>query len=167
MEVRIWSTSQNRDTQIPLYLAVLIGIEVLVWFDFSLYLASHSICICRRIGEGWDRWLGTVRVQWGVEGRYSQSHFESLSVQVVIFESLWGCTIPWMLRSLVVRETWLLGPVSPRMHASPLTLWTAFAQRFGTQPESNRRGPEMPNYVSTEYHQPMAFQISDQILKTP
>ena len=36
-----------------------------------------------------------------------------------------GTMIHWALRSLVMRETWfqLLGPVSPRMHASPKALW--------------------------------------------
>jgi len=40
---------------------------------------------------------------------------------------VWWCRGPLFhraLRSWVVRETWVLGPFIPRMHASPQTLWT-------------------------------------------
>jgi len=45
---------------------------------------------------------------------------------VVPFLPEWGVTIPWALRLLVFGKTWLLGPVSLRMHASPQTLWNGF-----------------------------------------
>ena len=40
-------------------------------------------------------------------------------------------TMPWALRSWVVWETWLLGPVSPRMHDSPQIFWTVFSCWIG------------------------------------
>jgi len=43
---------------------------------------------------------------------------------------LWGVTIPWALRFLAVRETWLFRLVSPRMHVSSQVLWTIFTHQL-------------------------------------
>jgi len=57
----------------------------------------------------------------------------------------WGAPFHRAVHSLVVslRETWLLGPVSPRMYASPQTLWTVVTHSR----VSNKIGQQRPGTV--------------------
>ena len=122
---------------------------------FLLYV--RGVGLCPFSGLVSDLLLRLLR-GWGI---YSKAHCQkSISSHnlnelcledtgpVITVPSLpkWGGTIASGARSLVNKETYLLGLVSPRMHAGPQTLWTVVThwvtlwQRVGHKPGQQRSG---------------------------